>query len=85
MRRSTSSPWSERYTFFAKGDTIEFGFVGSFTDAVGRRALGLGPCVVDIFDRDAELIDAELILVPFRPDALNGYRGRVLNDPGRRL
>src|SRR5438034_1086590 len=48
---------------FAERDTIEFvehGLVEAFTDAVGLRALGLGARVIDVLDREIELV-----LVPF--------------------
>jgi hypothetical protein len=48
---------------FAERHTIEFvehGLVEPFTDAVGLRALGLGARVIDVLDREIELV-----LVPF--------------------
>ena len=44
---------------FAKRDTTEFiehGLVGAFTDVVGLRALGFGPRVINILDRDVEFV-----------------------------
>src|SRR5262245_43534034 len=48
---------------FAERNTIELverGLVEAFTDAVGLRALGLGARVIDVLDREIQLI-----LVPF--------------------
>src|SRR5262245_66311330 len=48
---------------FAERDTVEFvehGLVESFTDAVGLRAFGLGARVIDVLDRETELV-----FVPF--------------------
>ena len=47
----------------AERDTVEFvehGLVKTLTDAVGLRALGLGARVIDVLDREIELV-----LVPF--------------------
>jgi hypothetical protein len=49
---------------FAERDTIEFiehGLVEAFTDAIGLRALGFGPRVIDVLDREVEFV-----LVPLR-------------------
>ena len=43
----------------AEGDAVELiehGFVEALDDAVGLRALGLGPGVVDVLDRQIELV-----------------------------
>src|SRR5262245_46325925 len=48
---------------FAERNTIEFvecGLVEAFTDAVGLRALGLAARVIDVLDREIQLV-----LVPF--------------------
>jgi hypothetical protein len=44
---------------FAEHDAIKFierGLVEAFTDAVGLRAVGLGARVIDVLDREVELI-----------------------------
>jgi hypothetical protein len=53
---------------FAERDTVKFvehGFVEALTDTVGLRALGLCPGVINILDREVELI-----LVPLRVAAV---------------
>ena len=43
----------------AEGDTVELvehGLVEAFTDAVGLRALGFGPRVINILDREVEFV-----------------------------
>jgi len=55
-------------TPFAKRDTIEFverGLVKAFTDAVRLRALGPGARVIDVLEREIELV-----LAPFGINSL---------------
>jgi hypothetical protein len=52
----------------AEGDTVELvehGFVEALADAVGLRALSLGTRMIDVLDREIELI-----LVPLRVAAI---------------
>jgi hypothetical protein len=51
-------------TPFAERDAVELvqhGFMEAFADAVGLRALGFGAGVIDVLDREIELV-----LVPLR-------------------
>lgn len=63
---------------FAEGDPVELvqhRLVETLADAVGLRALGLGPAVIDVLDGEIELEDASL-------DSL-GYPVLRVRRPGR--
>jgi hypothetical protein len=61
---------------FAEGDPVELvehRFVEALTDAVGLRALGLGPRVIDVLDSKVELVFVALWVAAILTAAIGEY------------
>jgi hypothetical protein len=71
---------------FAERNTIEFvehGLVESFTDAVGLRALGLGARVIDVLDREIELVFVPFGIAAILAAAVGQYAQQLTSWPSK--